>query len=558
MLDDLKVLARCISIWKSHNANKPNEVWGLNMVFEDLQGNRVQATAKNQYINKFQLLIDKELTRVANFDNNTRGFKFESFSHFTTRTFGENEVVDVIGTIVSISYAIPFNNFRPDKIRRTLIIKDVKPDEIKRTMILEDVEYKVIIRVINDIGSASLLLFDDIDFKLSGVQCYTLIKQCGKDYDDYFPSELNGIVGKKLLFRFYYNDYNINNNNHVYQVQRRSQDEAMINVFKKDFISEDAVNDLQTSLSKNTISFRSGKRTIIDLEDYNKPNEEAKRGKKIVQAQNSIKLGSPEIESRVANFNNNTRGFEFEPFLNFTARTFGENEVVDVIGTIVSISDAIPFSNFGPDKIRRTLILEDVEYAEIDGYDPQNMTISLFSDVKKELTPKEHEAVTMELQGAQGITAMRIGYKVIIRVINDIGSASLLLFDDMVFKLSGVQCYTLIKQYGEDYDDYFPSELNGIVRKNLLFRFHYTDYNIHNNNHVYQVQRKSQDEAMINVFKKDIISEDAVVDLQTPLSKNDSFGSGKQTIIDLEEYNKPDEESKRGKEIVQVKVEPKE
>nr|GEW44706.1 replication protein A 70 kDa DNA-binding subunit B [Tanacetum cinerariifolium] len=40
MLDDLKVLARCISIWKPHRANKPNEVWSLEMVFQDAQENK--------------------------------------------------------------------------------------------------------------------------------------------------------------------------------------------------------------------------------------------------------------------------------------------------------------------------------------------------------------------------------------------------------------------------------------------------------------------------------------------------------------------------------------
>nr|GEW90855.1 quinonprotein alcohol dehydrogenase-like-superfamily [Tanacetum cinerariifolium] len=40
MLDDLKVLARCINIWKPHPANKPNEVRSLEMVFQDAQENK--------------------------------------------------------------------------------------------------------------------------------------------------------------------------------------------------------------------------------------------------------------------------------------------------------------------------------------------------------------------------------------------------------------------------------------------------------------------------------------------------------------------------------------
>ncbi|GKE25038.1 hypothetical protein Tco_1436550, partial [Tanacetum coccineum] len=33
---------------------------------------------------------------------------------------------------------------------------------------------------------------------------------------------------------------------------------------------------------------------------------------------------------------------------------------IDVIGTVVSVSDAIPFNNYGKDQLRRTIILEDV------------------------------------------------------------------------------------------------------------------------------------------------------------------------------------------------------
>ncbi|GKB59160.1 hypothetical protein Tco_0915346 [Tanacetum coccineum] len=35
MMDDVKVLARCISIWKSHAAGKPNQPWGLDVVLQD-------------------------------------------------------------------------------------------------------------------------------------------------------------------------------------------------------------------------------------------------------------------------------------------------------------------------------------------------------------------------------------------------------------------------------------------------------------------------------------------------------------------------------------------
>ncbi|GJX16083.1 replication protein A 70 kDa DNA-binding subunit B [Tanacetum coccineum] len=171
-------------------------------------------------------------------------------------------------------------------------------------------------------------------------------------------------------------------------------------------------------------------------------------------------------------------------------------------------------------------------------------------------------------------------------------SASLLLFDNMVFKLSGEQFYNLIKQHGPNYDDYFPDELNILVGKRLLFRFHYTDEHITNNNHVYQVKMMLEDEAMITLFKKDFIIVQCqifkfnTVDSfpfntdETPKSVDGSSkrnginedgqgsskaiesdegysGSGKRTIIDLDDYDEDGEKAKRVKKVVQVKVEPK-
>ncbi|GKA64869.1 hypothetical protein Tco_0764576, partial [Tanacetum coccineum] len=60
MLDDIKVVARCISNWKAHPVGNPNNVWSLDIVLQDPQGNRIQATCNKDHINKFQLLPDEE------------------------------------------------------------------------------------------------------------------------------------------------------------------------------------------------------------------------------------------------------------------------------------------------------------------------------------------------------------------------------------------------------------------------------------------------------------------------------------------------------------------
>ncbi|GJX95431.1 hypothetical protein Tco_0921035 [Tanacetum coccineum] len=114
----------------------------------------------------------------------------------------------------------------------------------KATLELQDSQsinrfvYKVIVRVIDDTRSTSMLLFDDMAFKLR----------------------------KKLLLRFHYTDEHITNNNHVYQVKMMSEDEAMITLFKKDFIIKDDVDDMQTPLLSNA---KSSKFNTVDTIPFN-------------------------------------------------------------------------------------------------------------------------------------------------------------------------------------------------------------------------------------------------------------------------------------------------
>nr|GFA58678.1 replication protein A 70 kDa DNA-binding subunit B [Tanacetum cinerariifolium] len=62
------------------------------------------------------------------------------------------------------------------------------------SVIIHDVWYKVIVRVIDQTGSASLLLYDDIISKLVGVSCYKLKEQYGANAENTFPEELTNNI----------------------------------------------------------------------------------------------------------------------------------------------------------------------------------------------------------------------------------------------------------------------------------------------------------------------------------------------------------------------------
>nr|GEX29351.1 replication protein A 70 kDa DNA-binding subunit B [Tanacetum cinerariifolium] len=224
------------------------------------KGNRVQATCKKEHMNKFQLLLDEGSC-----------YRIE------------------VGRWIAVFYgrAAKFDN---------LYLNREKMSQVVMILQLEKVKYfngpgnntwcKVMIRVIDESGSKSMLLFDDMISKLCGVQVYPLIKKYREEVDDYFPAELNVMVRKKLLFMFEYTNYHIRNNNHVYFVKELPDDENIIATFKKDFIIEEPGNDLQTSGINASGVGDSGspvsvKHTYIDLDNYPDVDDQAKRGKKI-------------------------------------------------------------------------------------------------------------------------------------------------------------------------------------------------------------------------------------------------------------------------------------
>ncbi|PWA67346.1 replication protein A 70 kDa DNA-binding subunit B [Artemisia annua] len=390
-----------------------------------------------------------------------------------------------------------------------------------------------------------------------------------------------------------------------------------------------------------------------------------------------------------------------------------EADTVDIIGTIVSLGDLIPFNNHerykkkdGQDENEFKIALFSPttyvltpenffkgatkkivgairdSYKKKDGQDENEFKIALFSPTTYVLTPKnffkgatkkivgairdsydEYTCViyakvhkihkeygwyypackkcskraTLSDASASGSKASGSGgrrkfwkcdthgklngvvyrYKIIVRVIDESGSASLVLFDNMVHKLlNDTPCWELMEKYHHAPEDVFPSEIDVIVGKKMLFKFTYTEFNITNNNHVYQVKMLSDDREMISVFKEGFLpvenEEDQELDKQAkdvaalsgPDSDNvdgsefvtpetvkwagktsegmfgysddmkalkdgnggsagdGSSGSGKRNIIDLDEINEEEYDAKRAKQPdganqpeVQVKIE---
>nr|GEY21600.1 replication protein A 70 kDa DNA-binding subunit B [Tanacetum cinerariifolium] len=157
--------------------------------------------------------LGNTIIRVGSFDNNPHGFKFEYFTAFTARTFTETELCGK----PSVSPAMYSTRHLNDDIQEIAAFRQ---------------RFKGIVRVIDETGLASLLLFDDLVFKFTnGEECRTHIHKHGPNNDDYFPPELNMLVGKRVLLRFQYTYDHILNNNYLNQIKLLYVDEAMVTRF---------------------------------------------------------------------------------------------------------------------------------------------------------------------------------------------------------------------------------------------------------------------------------------------------------------------------------------
>nr|GEW39632.1 replication protein A 70 kDa DNA-binding subunit B [Tanacetum cinerariifolium] len=96
MMDNVKVLARCISIWKSHAVGKPNQPWGLDVFLQDPEGNRIQASIKLENMNKFLVVLDEcSCYIIGDFGVGENGGKFPLLNRqLYYQRFGSTDTVD--------------------------------------------------------------------------------------------------------------------------------------------------------------------------------------------------------------------------------------------------------------------------------------------------------------------------------------------------------------------------------------------------------------------------------------------------------------------------------
>ncbi|GJW47688.1 replication protein A 70 kDa DNA-binding subunit B [Tanacetum coccineum] len=168
------------------------------------------------------------VTRIDSFDNNVNGFILEPFNRLLdgTRQYHEHEAVGTLlihnalfGNKMFINRDLPeilsFRIYRIHKengwaytackeCNKKVNVVESKAmssaGKSKVTFYCEDhgaVQYKVIMRIIDQSGSAPIVFFNTMINKLSGYTTWELMEKHGMDVDEYCPGELLDLVGKR-------------------------------------------------------------------------------------------------------------------------------------------------------------------------------------------------------------------------------------------------------------------------------------------------------------------------------------------------------------------------
>ncbi|GJW69152.1 replication protein A 70 kDa DNA-binding subunit B [Tanacetum coccineum] len=236
--------------------------------------------------------------------------------------------------------------------------------------------------------------------------------------------------------------------------------------------------------------------------------------------------------TRIEQIDDNFIGFVNEPFTRIldTNNEYHEHDCVDVIGTVVSIGNIVPANGYGCSKSFRK------SYEANTGYNASEFKIEIHNPDSHVVTPadfmqgclkkmigmiRDIEPVTpIPTKGGSssrnkkqlwhcknhGETyAVVSRFKIIVGIFDESSSAQVVIFDNNVYKMTKLSAWEIMEEQGVDANQYFPDNLNQIIRKQYLFKIKYSKFNHNNNSLVYRAKKVTKDVETINYFKNGFV-----------------------------------------------------
>nr|GEY11539.1 replication protein A 70 kDa DNA-binding subunit B [Tanacetum cinerariifolium] len=190
-----------------------------------------------------------------------------------------------------------------------------------------------------------------------------------------------------------------------------------------------------------------------------------------------------------------------------------------VVGTFVAIGNIVVVNEYGCSKFSRTVVIEDAQSLRLECTFWDNWA-HMWNEYAKKLDqvghldfdkPTIHNALfgtsILINKDIQPLISFRKSYeaqhrfKIIVRIFDESGYVQVVIFDNNVYKITKLSAWEIMEEQGMDTNEYFPDNLNQIIRKQNLFKIKYIEFNHNKNSHIYRTKKVTEDVETINYFK---------------------------------------------------------
>ncbi|GJQ89093.1 ATP-dependent DNA helicase PIF1-like protein [Tanacetum coccineum] len=263
MLDNIAIQGSCISIWHLHRLNAAHDTYSLDLVLQDAQNNRIHIYIKKEFMFRFEPLFEEgKCYIVSNFGIAENGRRLPLLPHdpehhqyyeqdamgtsaihnalFRSKIFINRDLPEIatFRTRVQDRDKYDANQWNIERLSpevKVVTVAEFFHRSIKKMVggicecepVLHCIVYATIHRIHKEHGWAytackscnkrvdiithsnrkPTFVCEDHGNVQVASRFKELMEKCGMDLDDYFPEDLDDIVGKKALFKHFKKDF---------------------------------------------------------------------------------------------------------------------------------------------------------------------------------------------------------------------------------------------------------------------------------------------------------------------------------------------------------------
>ncbi|CAH1435656.1 unnamed protein product [Lactuca virosa] len=306
--DSFTMKLRVIRLWTLECYYNKDEIFSIQVILMDEQGNKIEGYVPNAYVYKFRKVLKEgeaffiKNLNLAKIDEDVIGLvlaigEIDARNEDRKRHKMRLQIHDVDGSQLDVNlwgdYCYKFSDYIQNNVnilRIVIILQFAKINvwqdrryvntyyDVSKFIINSDIDeikvfkkrFMISVRVQDHTGSITLTMFEQDAKKLLKISAKDLVAKTAKlgFCTNVYPSDIKALKDMKLAFIVSVSKYNVQRNNNQYTISKISDDETLIEELDKKFVVAEGSNSQSfehaTSPKKNLDATKGLKRALED------------------------------------------------------------------------------------------------------------------------------------------------------------------------------------------------------------------------------------------------------------------------------------------------------